>query len=213
MTDTQDTAIDALMVLLEAALFASEQPLSINRLKQLIGDEELPNETIKEALAKLEEIYAERAVNLRQLASGYCFQICRGTEVVKLMEKPHRFSRAFLETLAIIAYRQPVTRADIESIRGVAVSSNIIRTLLECEWIREVGTRDVPGKPTLFGTTKTFLDHFNLKRLSELPPLASLEENAAEIEALMPKAEATENPEPEQVSLALESVEEAEEVL
>ncbi len=176
--------------IVEAALLASGQNLSIDRLLGLFGDEPSPpgREQIRAALAELAEMYEGRGIELRETASGFRLQVRREMApwVGKLWEeRPQRYSRALLETLAIIAYRQPITRGEIEEIRGVAVSSNIIRTLLDREWIRVVGHRDVPGRPGLYATTRKFLDHFNLKSLNELPTLAELrdlDEISAELE-------------------------------
>ncbi len=176
--------------IVEAALLAAGQNLSIDRLLGLFADEPVPpgREQIREALNRLAQEYEGRGVELRETGSGFRLQVRREMApwIGKLWEeRPQRYSRALLETLAIIAYRQPITRGEIEEIRGVAVSSNIIRTLLEREWIRIVGHRDVPGRPGLYATTRRFLDHFNLKSLNELPTLAELrdlDEISAELE-------------------------------
>jgi segregation and condensation protein B len=164
--------------ILEAALFVAGKPLPIRKLQSLFPEGAQPDtDAIKAALAELEQDYAERGVELRQVGKGWRFQSReRYAEWVARLseERPARYSRALLETLAIIAYRQPVTRGDIEEIRGVTVSSEIMRTLQEREWIREVGHRDVPGHPALWGTTPGFLEHFNLRSLSDLPPLSEL---------------------------------------
>ncbi|WP_253938428.1 SMC-Scp complex subunit ScpB [Hahella sp. HN01] len=170
--------------LIEAMLFASDRPLTVDQLMTMFVEDFTPpqRDEVKAALKELTAAYAKRAVNLVEVASGYRFQVRdefapwvgRLTE-----ERPQRYSRAMLETLAIIAYRQPITRGDIEDIRGVAVSSQIMKTLQEREWVRVVGHKDVPGRPALFATTRQFLDYFNLKTLDQLPPLAevrSLEE-------------------------------------
>lgn len=162
----------------EALLFASNSPLDVPYLVKIFESEaNVDSRIITQVLASIEQDYADRGIELRQVASGYSFQVrqCYAAWVNKLWEeKPAKFSKALLETLAIIAYRQPVTRADIEDIRGVAVSTNIIRTLLEREWVRVVGHRDVPGKPAIYATTKQFLDYFNLTALSDLPSLREL---------------------------------------
>ena len=170
----------SLQTILEAALFASGEPISIDRLQSLFDQEtEKPSKTeIKNTLSELMLAYENRPILLKEVASGYCFQV--KTEfsgwVQKLWdEKPSRHSRALIETLAIIAYRQPITRAEIEEIRGVSVSTQIVRTLLEHEWVRVVGEREVPGRPSLYGTTTFFLDYFNVKNLSELPDLIALQ--------------------------------------
>jgi segregation and condensation protein B len=170
---------DTLKNILEAALFAAGEPLSLDRLQSLFEEGTAPPKAeLRAALAELSESYAGRPILLKEIASGYSIQV-RDTYspwVSKLwQERPARYSRALLETLAIIAYRQPVTRAEIEDIRGVAVSTQIIKTLLEREWVRVVGHREVPGRPSLYATTAHFLDYFNLQNLSELPPLLSLQ--------------------------------------
>jgi segregation and condensation protein B len=169
---------EQLKPILEAALLASTQPMTLAHLKALFGEEEdVGNEQIAEALAALAADCAGRGVELVEVASGWRYQVRREVHpwVSRMWaEKPSRYSRALLETLALIAYRQPITRPEIEQIRGVVVSSNIIKTLEEREWIRVVGYRDVPGRPALFGTTRTFLDYFNLKSLDNLPPLSEI---------------------------------------
>ncbi|CAI8845895.1 Segregation and condensation protein B homolog [Methylococcus capsulatus] len=164
-----------LKAILEAALFAAQRPLSLAELEALFGEDERPaTEEIRLALATLADEYAARPLELRKAASGYRFQVraAYAPWISRLFEeRPGRYSRALLETLAIIAYRQPVTRGQIEEIRGVAVSSGIIRTLTEREWVTVVGHRDVPGRPALFATTPQFLDHFNLESLADLPAL------------------------------------------
>lgn len=164
--------------IVEAALLASSQPLTLAQLQALFGvDEPLPNGAIETALQTLAEGCAGRGVELVEVASGFRYQVRTDVHqwVSRLWaERPQRYTRATLETLALIAYRQPITRGEIEQIRGVAVSSNIIKMLEEREWIRVIGHRDVPGKPALFGTTRLFLDYFNLKSLDELPPLSEL---------------------------------------
>ncbi|MFY7697752.1 MAG: SMC-Scp complex subunit ScpB [Legionella sp.] len=164
--------------ILEAVLMTSESPLSIERLQQLFDDDEIPTkQQLLSALNQLTVDYQQRAIELKELASGYSLQTRAeyGQWVARLSsEKPVKYSSAILETLAIIAYRQPVTRADIENIRGVTVSTLMIRTLLEREWIRVAGYRDVPGKPAVYVTTKLFLDYFNLKSLNELPAISAV---------------------------------------
>src|SRR5690606_2614192 len=166
--------------IVEAALLAAPQPLTVAQLAELFPeDEPAPPGAIQAALDALREDCAGRGVELVEVASGYRYQVKTSVHawVARLWtERQHKYTRATLETLALIAYRQPITRGEIEQIRGVAVSSNIIKALEEREWIRVVGHRDVPGKPALFGTTKAFLDYFGLKRLDELPPLAELRE-------------------------------------
>ena len=170
--------IEQLKQIVEAALLASTQPMTVAQLKALFQDEEeVGSDDLAHALEALANDSAERGIELVEVASGYRYQVRQGVHAwVSRMwsEKPSRYSRALLETLALIAYRQPITRPEIEQIRGVVVSSNIIKTLEEREWIRVVGYRDVPGKPALFGTTRIFLDYFNLKSLDALPPLSEI---------------------------------------
>ncbi|WP_349616730.1 SMC-Scp complex subunit ScpB [Azotobacter salinestris] len=167
-----------LAVLLEAWLLAAGRPLSLERLGELFEEGERPEPArLRDALAILARSCQGRALELKEVASGYRLQVRErfAPWVGRLWEeRPQRYSRALLETLALIAYRQPISRGEIEEVRGVAVSSNIIKTLQEREWIRVVGYREVPGRPALFATTRAFLDHFNLKSLDELPPLALL---------------------------------------
>ena len=169
---------DKIKKIVEGALFSSSQPMNLDRLSGLFFDEERPTkDEFKRALTSLQEDYADRGVVLKEVASGYRFQVKEevGEWVSRMWEdKPVRYSRALLETLALVAYRQPITRGEIEEIRGVSVSSNIMKTLLEREWVRVVGHRDVPGRPAMFATTRIFLDYFNLKNLVELPPLSEI---------------------------------------
>ena len=162
----------------EAALLAAGRPLSIDQLKGLFDGRMAPEKSeIRKAIAALNDEYANRGIVISEVASGFRMQIKTGMadRLHKLWEeRPPRYSRALFETLALIAYRQPITRGEIEEVRGVSVSSNIMRTLLERDWARVVGHRDVPGRPAMFGTTKTFLDYFGLKKLEDLPPLADL---------------------------------------
>jgi segregation and condensation protein B len=166
--------------IVEAGLLAAGGPLSVDQIQSLFGtdpDSVPEKKDIRDALAQLSNEYAERGIELLEVASGFRVQVRKSlSEWVSRLwqDRPPRYSRALLETLAIIAYRQPVTRGEIEEVRGVAVSSNIVRTLLERNWIRVVGHRDVPGKPAIFGTTKEFLDYFGLKSLGELPTLAEI---------------------------------------
>jgi segregation and condensation protein B len=170
----------------EAILFASEQPLSTSQLRNVFPELERPDTLdLQEAIDFIIEDYQDRSIELRELASGYRFQVREQLSpwVSRLFEeKPPKYSRAFLEILAIIAYRQPVTRGEIEEIRGVSVSSNIIRTLMEREWIRVLSYKDVPGRPAVLGTTKQFLDYFNLKSLEELPSIEDIRLFDEEIE-------------------------------
>ncbi|HTM64532.1 MAG TPA: SMC-Scp complex subunit ScpB [Gammaproteobacteria bacterium] len=175
---------EKLQAIIEAALMVAGQPLTIAAIQNLFNEDERPsNADIKGVLAAIRERHKESGIELNEVASGWRLQA--KTELspwlAKLWEeRAPRYSRAFLETLAIIAYKQPITRAEIEEIRGVTVSSNIIKTLSEREWVRLVGFRDTPGKPALYGTTKTFLDHFNLSSLSELPTLAEFKDMQAQ---------------------------------
>jgi segregation and condensation protein B len=166
--------------LIEAFLLASGKPQSLERLYELFEEAERPEPKVfKKALEVLAKSCAGRAFELKEVATGYRLQIREDFApwVGRLWEeRPQRYSRALLETMALIAYRQPITRGEIEDVRGVAVNSNIIKTLMEREWIRVVGYREVPGRPAMFATTKAFLDHFNLKSLDELPALAELRE-------------------------------------
>ena len=166
--------------IIEGALLAAGKPLDITHLENLFDDDERPpRDQIRAALEEIEADTRDRGFALKQTASGYRFQVEQELApwVNKLWEeKPKRYSRAMLETLSLIAYRQPLTRGDIELVRGVAVSSDTIRTLMEREWIRVVGHRDVPGKPALYATTKRFLDYFNLKSLDHLPALSEIKD-------------------------------------
>ena len=162
----------------EAALLAAGRPLNIDQLKGLFDGRTAPEKAeIRTAIATLNEEYEDRGIVISEVASGFRMQVksTMADRLHKLWEdRPPRYSRALFETLALIAYRQPITRGDIEEIRGVSVSSNIVRQLLERDWVRVVGHRDVPGRPAMFGTTKGFLDYFSLKKLDDLPPLADL---------------------------------------
>jgi segregation and condensation protein B len=167
--------------ILEAALMAADEPLTVDHLTRLFSHGELDSEEgrtqIRDTLAVLEAEAEGRGFELVRVASGYRYQVRQElSEWVSRLwdEKPPRYTRALLETLALIAYRQPVTRGDIEEVRGVAVSQNIMRTLVERGWIRVVGQREVPGRPSLYGTTRAFLDYFALKSLDQLPPLAEI---------------------------------------
>lgn len=166
--------------IIEAALLTAGKPLSMQHLQALLGDDDetpLAKEFVQAGLDALSNDLEDRGIELKLVASGYRLQVRQSLEpwIARLFEeRPPRYSRALLETLALIGYRQPITRAEIEEVRGVSVSSNIIRTLLEREWIKVVGHRDVPGRPSMYGTTKQFLDYFNLKSLAELPELGEL---------------------------------------
>lgn len=172
------TATIEIKKIVEAAIMAADHPMSIEQLKKVLEPEYvLATEELKEALKELGSDYQDRAIELKEVASGFRFQIRQELTpwLQKLwQEKPVKYSRALLETLALIIYRQPITRAEIEEIRGVAVSPGIIKTLTEREWVRVIGHKEVPGRPALYATTKTFLNDFNLKSLTELPPLAEI---------------------------------------
>ncbi len=166
--------------IVEAALLAAGGPLSVDNLLELFLPDERPErKTVREALAELSGEYEGRAIQLVEVGSGFRINVRADFSpwISRLWEeRPPRYSRALLETLALIAYRQPITRGEIEDIRGVSVSSNIVKTLMEREWVREVGHRDVPGKPALLATTREFLDYFGLKGLEELPTLAEIKD-------------------------------------
>ena len=169
---------DKLKNIVEAALLAAQQPLTVAMLAALFAEEEaVTHSELAQALEALEQECEGRGVELVEVASGFRYQVRENVHawVARLWsERQTRYSRALLETLALIAYRQPITRGEIEQIRGVSVASSIMRTLEEREWIRVVGYRDVPGKPALLGTTRMFLDYFNLKSLDQLPTLAEI---------------------------------------
>lgn len=166
--------------ILEAVILAVAEPISILRIQELFDEENRPEaKDLRAVLEDMQNDYADRGIELKELASGFCFQSKQQFSpwIARLWEeRAPRYSRALLETLAIIAYRQPVSRAEIEDIRGVAVSSSIIKTLLEREWIKVLGHRDVPGKPGIYGTTKEFLDYFGLKSLDQLPTLEEIKD-------------------------------------
>jgi segregation and condensation protein B len=172
--------VDAVLLrrIVEGAILAAGQPMTITKLLELFDEQVAPGkDDIAAALADIQISCAERGFELKEVASGWRFQVRDDLApwVNRLWEeKPQKYSRALLETLALIAYRQPITRGDIEEIRGVAVSSHIMKTLLEREWVKVVGHRDVPGRPSLYATTRQFLDYFNLKSLEELPSLSEI---------------------------------------
>jgi len=161
--------------IIEAAIFTSETPLTLDKLKQtVLINVKVSNSLLNSILSDIKSDYSSRGVNLVKLASGYRFQAAAnlGQWLTNLLyEKPAKYSRALLETLALIAYKQPITRGEIENVRGVSVSSNIVRTLVERNWIKVVGHKEVPGRPSLYGTTNEFLDYFSLTSLSQLPEL------------------------------------------
>ncbi len=180
---------EKMQAIIEAALMVAGRPLNIAALQQLFPEDDRPSQSdLKMIISLLREAYQSAGIELVEVASGYRFQARAEYSpwLAKLWEeRAPRYSRAFLETLSIIAYKQPITRAEIEEIRGVTVSSSIMKTLQEREWIRVLGYREVPGKPALYGTTKTFLDYFNLTSLTALPPLAefkSLENQEAQLQ-------------------------------
>ncbi len=186
--------IKKLKNILEAVLLAAERSLTVIQLEALFElDEERPTrDEIRKALHEMEDDYEARGFELKHVASGYRLQVKQeyATWVGRLWEeRPARYTRALLETMALIAYRQPITRGEIEEVRGVSVSSNIIKTLLERDWIKVLGHKDVPGKPTLYGTTKEFLDYFNLRKLDELPTLAEIKD----LDAIHPELELDED--------------------
>lgn len=165
--------------IVEAALMAVDKPLTLVQLHRLFtGEEEkVERADVNKALVDLQDEYAGRGVSIVEVASGYRVQIDQEVSpwISRLFEeRPPRYTRALLETLALIAYRQPITRSEIEEVRGVSVSTNIIKTLLEREWVQVVGHKEVPGRPAMYATTKEFLDYFNLRRIDELPPLSEL---------------------------------------
>jgi len=186
--------IKKLKNILEAVLLATERSMTVPQLEALFElDEERPTrDEIRKALHEMEEEYETRSFELKHVASGYRLQVKQefATWVGRLWEeRPARYTRALLETMALIAYRQPITRGEIEEVRGVSVSSNIIKTLLERDWIKVLGHKDVPGKPTLYGTTKEFLDYFNLQKLDQLPTLAEIKD----LDAIHPELELDED--------------------
>ena len=169
---------DSLKNIIEAAIMSADMPLSIDDMKKLFDEIECPDTaTFRAILADIANDYNDRGVELKEVASGFRFQARQEYATwLKRMnaDRVARYSRSFLETLVLVAYRQPITRGEIEDIRGVAVNTNVIKTLIEREWIKVVGHRDVPGKPELLGTTKLFLDYFNLKTLEDLPDLSEI---------------------------------------
>lgn len=177
--------IESLKNIVEALIMVSETPINLNKLAEIVDEPNVNNKDIREAVALLQRDYQHRGIELVEVASGFRFQAVSAYQQWfhrLLEEKPQRYSKALLETLAIIAYRQPVTRADVEAIRGVAVSSHIMKLLLDREWIRLVGHRDVPGKPGIYATTKNFLDYFGLRSLEDLPPLTEIKALGAQFQ-------------------------------
>ena len=169
-------------MIVEGVLLAAGKPLSLDTITGVFTEDERPDRSeLKQVMEAIAADCGDRGFELKEVASGFRFQVKQELSewIARLWEeKPPRYSRALLETLALVAYRQPITRGDIEEIRGVVVSPNIVRTLLDREWIRVVGHKDVPGRPAMFATTKQFLDYFNLKNLQELPPLSEIRELA-----------------------------------
>lgn len=208
---------------IEAALLAAGRPLSIEQLLALFDESSMPERgQVRAAIATLQDEYAGRGLTIAEVASGFRIQIksSMADRLQKLWEdRPPRYSRALFETLALIAYRQPLTRGEIEEVRGVSVSPNIIRTLLERDWIRVVGHRDVPGRPAMFGTTRNFLDYFGLRKLDDLPPLADISDwETLRIQLDLPEVRPEDEDEPELAEVmefrpaepAVEAVDEAE---
>jgi segregation and condensation protein B len=198
MPETADSRPTELKHIIEALLLAAGSPLSLSQLMSLFeGHEAYSSDDVGKALEALSSDLRDRGIELVEVSSGFRLQTRR--ELIPWVsrlweERPQRYSRALLETLALIAYRQPITRGEIEEVRGVSVRSNIIRTLQEREWVRVVGHRDVPGKPALFGTTRAFLDYFNLLSLDELPTLAEIKD----MESLEPELDFDPGSEPSQ---------------
>lgn len=184
--------------IVEAILFAAHRPMTCKQIQQVFPELEQPElSDIQTAILAIMDDYQPRPIELKQVASGYRFQVKAELShwVARLFEeKPPKYSRALMETLAIIAYRQPVTRGDIEDIRGVSVSSSIIQTLLEREWIKVIGQKAVPGRPSLYSTTKQFLDYFNLSTLTELPTLEAIQSLNASLNSQPTAQENRENP-------------------
>lgn len=201
---------ELLQRILEGALMATGKPLSVQQMADLFESEERPaKDVISAALEDIQANCRGRGFELQEVASGYRFQVVQHVSVwvSKLWdEKPQKYSRALLETLALIAYRQPITRGDIESIRGVAVSSSIVKTLLERDWVRVVGHKDVPGRPAMYATTRGFLDYFNLKSLDELPSLAEIRDLDSMNEELA--LEGADTPDPADIDAKLTTGEE-----
>ena len=211
-----------LVEIIEGALLAAGEPLSKKQLAQLFDELDRPSTAdITAALAEVAERCDGRGFELVEVASGFRFQVRQNLSpwVSKLwVERPVRYSRALLETLSLIAYRQPITRGEIEDIRGVAVSSNIMKSLLEREWVKVAGHRDVPGKPAMYATTREFLDYFNLKSLDQLPPLADVKDLETMTSALPleefhdSRGEENEPPVAESQGIAVDSVQDEEAV-
>ena len=160
--------------IIESLIFSSSSPISIKELRNFFSDEKISLKLLEELISELQIQYLNSGVNLKKVSTGYRFQVseeCNEWVTNFYPEKPQKYSRALMETLALIIYKQPITRTEIEAVRGVSVSSNIIKTLIEREWIKILGYKDVPGKPAIFGSTKEFLDSHNLTTLNQLPKL------------------------------------------
>jgi len=189
-----------LIQIIEAALLSASRPLKIEEIQRLFPKGQTPDkEDIKDTLNEIEELCANRGVELKRVSSGYRMQVKQSLSeyIAKLWEeKPQKYTKATLETLALIAYRQPITRGEIEEIRGVSVGTQLIRGILERGWIKIVGQRDVPGRPSLYATTKEFLDYFGLQHLRELPDLPDLPD-VDSIDMELPLEEEKEHPEPQ----------------
>ena len=187
-----------LMQIIEAALLSASRPLKVEEIQRLFPKDQTPDkEDIKETLNEIEELCANRGVELKRVSSGYRMQVKQSLSkyIAKLWEeKPQKYTKATLETLALIAYRQPITRGEIEEIRGVSVGTQLIRGILERGWIKIVGQRDVPGRPSLYATTKEFLDYFDLQHLRELPDLPDLPD-VDSLDMELPLEEEKEHPE------------------
>ena len=169
--------------IIESLIFSSTKPISLRELKNFFTDESISLELIEEVISDIEGKYIDSGVVLKKVSTGYRFQVseeCNKWVSNFYPEKPQKYSRALMETLALIIYKQPITRTEIESVRGVSVSSNIIKTLLERDWIKILGYKDVPGKPAIFGTTKEFLNSHNLASLGQLPKLDDIIELSEE---------------------------------
>ena len=193
--------------IIEAALLAAEGPLTVDQMMRMFEETPEPpsKEEVKAVVESLVEECADKGYELKKVASGYRYQTKEDIQpwISKLrVERPPRYSRAFLETLSLIVYRQPITRAEIEDVRGVSISSSIFKVLLEREWIKIVGHKEVPGRPAMYGTTRKFLDYFNLKTLNELPPLADIKD----LDDVHPELE-FDQAEPEKAPVQLEVIE------
>ena len=187
-----------LNVILEALLLSASRPINIDEMVKVFDDPKPSKDDIRSALNQLDEDCIERGIELKQVASGYRLQVKQNLSayVAKLWEeRPQKFSKATLETLSLIAYKQPITRGEIEEIRGVTVGTQLMRGLMERGWVKIIGQRDVPGRPSLYATTKEFLDYFGLQHLRELPELPSLPDlNSLELQLPIEEPESKDNP-------------------